>query len=590
MKKDKNYYLLEIVKPYKYIYLLIVFFTFLNGFLASFNIVAIFPLLQSILPGSLSDKQFSLFQVQNLVNVIPIKDPVLACSIFLFVVTILAFVSSLFLEYLIGRGSSSIGYTLKDSLFKKYAALDYQFFIEHKHGELFYYLFSAPQSTMSLFTLFPQFASEVIHILFLLGLLFTINVKFTTFLLCLVLLFIAIINGIARHVSYSIGKIRKQFGIEQQVITNEFINGIKHIALYLAKPRWIAQFDKANIGLRRAYLKEVVWISIPKNVLELLMYLSIVVVAFLARYKVVSITYLAGAAVYIAASVRLFPHIANVGRIRMTIMRLLPDAEATHEITSYQEGKSDKETTPFFSLKNSIVFKDVHFSYKDRPSLLKGVSFTIDAMKTTAVVGVSGSGKTTIINLLLKLLKPTKGEILVDGVSLEEYTTESWLRNITLVSQDPFIFNSTIKDNITFYNERYSMEDIIKAARISYADEFIEKFPDKYETVVGEKGMKLSTGQQQRIAIARAIVREPKILIFDEATNALDSISEEMIQKAMNGISSTRTVIVIAHRLSTLKDADKIIVIKDGVKVEEGLHDRLIQVKGHYQNMYYANL
>jgi len=589
MKAKKSNYLYEIVKSHRSIYISIIIFSFLAGSLASFNIVAIYPLLNFIMPEYSSQNQQPLLTlVESTAKLIPIENPVVSAAAFLFVVTILSLMVSLFLAYLIGRGASSVGYNLKDRLFKRYAASGYQFFAEHKQGEILYYLFSAPQNTMALFMLLPQLAGECIHILFLVGLLFAINLKFTIFVIGFIALFNGLITAIARMVLYTLGKKRRTFAIKQQVITNEFINGVKHILIYLAKPRWIADFDRANRKLRSTYLKETMWLSVPKGIIELSMYLFIIVVVLLAQGGALAIKDLAGIALYLMACVRLLPHVTNVGRMRMKAMRLLPDAEAVSEVITSRIEKPADGTKKISCLRSPIRFENIHFAYKDRPPLLKGLSFEIEPMKTTAIVGTSGSGKTTLINLFLKLLTPSRGEILVEGANLRDYITESWLTQIGFVSQEPFIFHSTIKNNITFGHDGYSMEEITRAAKIAYADEFINNFPDKYETLVGEKGMKLSTGQQQRIAIARAVIRNPNILIFDEATNALDNISEAMLQNAIDYISKTKTVIVIAHRLSTIRNADKIVVIRDGVNVEEGDHDSLICAKSHYWDMYSA--
>ncbi|MDO8748008.1 MAG: ABC transporter ATP-binding protein [Candidatus Omnitrophota bacterium] len=585
-KGFKFYHLFAIIKPYTHIYLWIIFFTFLSGFLASLNIVAISPLLNFVLPGSAQGGNLLFLKVQSLTGLIPVKDSLFAATIFLLLITISAIFSALFLEYLIAFGSSRVAYHLKDSLFRKYASLDFQFFIEHKHGEIFYYLFSAPQSIMTLLTTLPQLIGEVIHILFLIGVLFFINYKLTVFIICFIVIFNMLITIVARKISYTLGQRRKTLSLKQQVITNEFLNGIKHIIVHLAKPRWIDNFDKTNKCLSDIYLKEAMWLAIPKNTIDLSMYLFVIAIALLSANRIVYIKNLADTAIFLAACVRLLPRIANVGRMRMTVMRLLPDAEAVQDISALQENRVSPGTKNFSTLKASIEFKDVHFSYKDRPPFLKGLNFTIEALKTTAIVGKSGSGKTTIVNLLLKLIKPGQGEILVDGVSLNEYTSESWLRQISFVSQEPFLFHADIKDNITFGDKGYSMREVVRAAEIAHADEFIETLPDRYETIVGEKGMKLSAGQQQRIAIARAILRNPAILIFDEATNSLDNISEEMIQKAMREISGTKTVIIVAHRLSSIRDADNILVIKDGFKIEEGTHSELAKSGQYYYRLY----
>jgi len=285
----------------------------------------------------------------------------------------------------------------------------------------------------------------------------------------------------------------------------------------------------------------------------------------------------------------MLPSINNLGRRRMEMAGALPDSEKVLGLLRAKDAKPRPTgSKEFLSLKNSIVFNNVYFSYNERKVLLKGINLAFQKNKTTAIVGDSGCGKTTLINLLLGLFQPTSGKIEFDQVDFNEYNLASWRSKIGFVSQDTFIFHSTIKDNITFGSQDFSMEDITRAAKLANAHDFIMEFPDGYDTIVGERGLKLSGGQQQRIAIAKAILKNPEIIILDEATSALDNISEKSVQNAINTIAKDRTVIVVAHRLSTIQNADKIVFLKDGVIVEEGFHDELIRKDGFYNNMYEA--
>jgi len=270
----------------------------------------------------------------------------------------------------------------------------------------------------------------------------------------------------------------------------------------------------------------------------------------------------------------------------MQIMGALPNCEAVYSIRSDKITHIKDGEKELSSFKSDIKFDDVTFTYKRRSKILQDISITFEKGKTTAIVGRSGVGKTTIINLLLRLFEPDEGEIKIDGLNLKEYKMLSWLNKIGFVGQDTFIFNDTIRNNITFRSENYSDEEAIKAAKYADAHSFITELPNGYNTLVGDKGVRLSGGQRQRIAVARAMIREPEILIFDEATNALDNISEAAVQKAIDEISKDHTVIVVAHRLSTIGNADKIIVLVDGRALEEGTHKELMENRGAYWELY----
>jgi ABC-type multidrug transport system fused ATPase/permease subunit len=241
----------------------------------------------------------------------------------------------------------------------------------------------------------------------------------------------------------------------------------------------------------------------------------------------------------------------------------------------------------FSGLQREIEFRGVTFVYHGAPKIvLRGVSFSIPAGKTTAIIGESGAGKSTIANLLLRFYDPQHGAILLDGEPLPDFKLESYHRKIGVVSQDTFLFSNTVKFNIAFSAiATPADEQIIAAAKKAGAHEFIMELPNGYDTFVGDRGVKLSGGQRQRISIARAILRDPEILILDEATSALDAKTERRIHQAILELSQGRTVIIIAHRLSTIKNADQIIVLKNGQVAEIGDRDELLERGGEYYQL-----
>lgn len=249
--------------------------------------------------------------------------------------------------------------------------------------------------------------------------------------------------------------------------------------------------------------------------------------------------------------------------------------------------KDPKRPVKLADAKGEIEFRNVGFVYpKNRQKVLGDINLVIPGGKTVAFVGRSGAGKTTIIKLLLRFYDPSRGKIIIDGVDIKKLKKTDLRSLVAVVPQEPVLFNNTIKYNLSYGKDNASMAELIEAAAKANILEFIEKLPMSWETQVGERGIKLSGGQKQRLAIARALLTEPKVLIFDEATSNLDSESEKTIQQALKNVAKTRTVVIVAHRFSTVRDADKIVVLAGGTVVESGKHEELVAQKGVYQKLW----
>jgi ABC-type multidrug transport system fused ATPase/permease subunit len=265
----------------------------------------------------------------------------------------------------------------------------------------------------------------------------------------------------------------------------------------------------------------------------------------------------------------------------------LAGLERTQEILAERpEDQDPKRTVTLRDIHGTLEFEHLSFSYDGSRTVLQDVSFRAEPGTVTALVCSSGSGKSTIIGLISAFYVPTEGVVLVDGIDLSTVRLDSYRTRLGVVLQESFLFDGTIRENVAFSRPEASEEEILRACRIARVDEFAESFPDKYDTVVGERGVKLSGGQRQRISIARAILAEPRILILDEATSSLDSESEAMIQQGLSYLMQGRTTFVIAHRLSTIRRADQILVVEHGEIVERGTHEQLYAMQGRYFDLY----
>lgn len=279
---------------------------------------------------------------------------------------------------------------------------------------------------------------------------------------------------------------------------------------------------------------------------------------------------------FVTALLMAYDPARRLARLQVSLERAVVNARMIYEILDLKPRQADRaDAAPLAIADATITFRNVRFGYSETETILKGLSFTAEGGKTTALVGPSGAGKSTVISLIPRFYDPVEGEILIDGQDITHVTKQSLRNGIAYVSQQPYLFEGTIRDNIRYGRPDASDAEIEEAARHAYAHDFILAQPLGYDTPVGENGVTLSGGQRQRLSIARALVRNAPILLLDEATSALDTESEQAVQKALDEAMSGRTVVVIAHRLSTVVRADKIIVMQDGAVVEEGTHAAL---------------
>jgi ATP-binding cassette subfamily B protein len=288
-----------------------------------------------------------------------------------------------------------------------------------------------------------------------------------------------------------------------------------------------------------------------------------------------------------AMLLQLYQPLNFMGMVYREIKQAIIDIDQMFDVLDQEPEIADHPgAKPLHISNGEVVFENVQFSYTPQRKILDGISFTVPAGKTVAVVGASGGGKSTLSRLLFRFYEPQSGRILIDGQNISEVKQTSLRAAIGMVPQDTVLFNDTILYNIRYGRWDASPEEIEEAAKFAQIDKFIKSLPDGYETSVGERGLKLSGGEKQRVAIARTILKAPPILVLDEATSALDSFTEREIQNALDTISKGRTTMVIAHRLSTIINADEILVLEKGKIAERGRHHELLEAKGIYANLW----
>ncbi len=400
--------------------------------------------------------------------------------------------------------------------------------------------------------------------------------------------------------SYAFKQLRPLFRdrgeIEAQVTgrLNEGLGGIRIVKAYTAEKREELSFARGAHRLFRNIASTLTGVSATGAFASVIIgAIAVVMIYFGGNAVIANIQNPANGmssgdfAMYIAFTIFMVMPVVDLANIGTQITEAFAGLDRISEVFGMKtETDEDKSKQSLPKVDGTIVFENIYFEYDKDVPVLKGVSFNSDAGTTTALVGSSGSGKSTILSLILNFIQPTKGKISIDGRDLQNVKLQDYRRHLGVVLQDNFLFDGTILSNIRFANPHADFDEIKEVCRVANADEFIEKFPDKYDTVVGERGVKLSGGQKQRIAIARALLANPRILILDEATSSLDSESEALIQEGLNRLRQGRTTFVIAHRLSTIRSADQILVVEAGEILERGTHDELIVMDGRYKQLY----
>ena len=496
------------------------------------------------------------------------------------------------LSYCVGMMGDRMSYSLfveiRQKVLQFYLCQPYRFFLDRKQGQLINDLSKEPgflsQSLKDLITFISAGLSG--------GALLCVLVLISWQGTLVVVVIGGMMWGISQGFKTWVHKIGVEgLGIRRDVMAfpAEVISGIRQVKVFSAEERLKAVFARIGRAEFQNSIKLARATHLIKNLNQLLviavfgfgLYLGIRLGLFTPQTAAVSLL------PFFAVASRATPYLSLVSEFQMKVKaRGASMGVLMPMILEKGTEKPRREEATFNALTRNIAFEDVSFRYHDDQAVLDRVSTTFECGRTTAIVGPSGSGKSTMVDLIIRLFEPLSGRITADGINLRTYDLSTWLNAIGFVSQDTFIFHGTIGENIAFSRPDATFEEVMAAAELANAHGFIESLAEGYDTIVGDRGVKLSGGQRQRIAIARAILRDPQILILDEATSALDTVSERQVQKAIERVSQNRTVIVVAHRLSTIRNADKIVVLDKGQVVEEGTHGELMDREGLYWQLY----
>lgn len=502
--------------------------------------------------------------------------------------TLVSAVTGYLLSQVVSVAAQQAIATLREDVQAHLVRLPVRFFDSTKSGVLISRVMNDPEGIRNLVgTGVIQLVGGLLTALVALGVLFWLNWKLTSG----IGVFLALFGGV---LAYAFRKLRPLFR-ERGAITAdvtgrlaETIGGIRIVKVYTAEAR---EREVFRGGVQRLF----------QNIASTITGTSAAGAMGTAVVGVIGalLIYFGGSSV-IAGRMTLGDLVMFAVFIGMVTLPLIQIANIGTQITDAfagldrirelrdmaTEDQEDLSKAPVPPIRGDVSFDNVWFEYEKDIPVIKGVSFDAPAGTTTALVGSSGSGKSTMISLVMAFAHPQQGRILIDGTDLATLKLHDYRRQLGVVMQDNFLFDGTVRDNIAFTRPEATEEQVLEVSRIANVDDFVQSFPDKYDTIVGERGVKLSGGQRQRVAIARAILANPRVLILDEATSSLDSESEQMIQEGLRRLRAGRTTFVIAHRLSTITSADQILVLEHGEIVERGTHKELLAHSGRYRDLY----
>lgn len=497
--------------------------------------------------------------------------------------TILSGIANSILLKIESKLTRAIGF----NTYKKALNLPAVAFEEMSSGEIINRITSDADSLSFTFGKMINMISSIVTALVIL-----IYVFFNSWIVGLILIsFLVVLYFIIKKYNPLLKDAHKERKASQDVFTslaNESIRGIREIKTLGIKDHLITNAKRNIEDLFKLSKKEInlqtrfgIIVDFLKTTLEVGTFIVCIVLLY---YKQITLTFFIAMTYYIY---RYMWFIECLNDFTQTYQKISVSLDRVNEILENKKyndvvfGKTNLE-----NIKGEIEFKNVTFAYPNEESVLKDFNLVIEPNKKIAIVGASGQGKSTLFNLITRLFDANKGEITIDGVNILDISEECLRKNISIIRQDPFIFNRTIMENFKIVDENIKLKEVKACIKEAYLDEYIESLPKKYDTVLGEGGVNLSGGQKQRLAIARTLAKKSKIILFDEATSALDNNSQEFIKKSIDNLVKDHTVVIVAHRLSTIIDADIIYVIDDGKVIASGTHKTLLKSCDYYKNLY----
>jgi len=490
--------------------------------------------------------------------------------------------------YLLPHGVNQAVRDMRDDIFRHLQFLPLRTIERYRTGDLMVRITNDTDNIGNVLGLgLINFLNDIIVLIGGLALMIYMDWQMTMLILLLSPLVAFAVYRFGQYVEYAVKRNQQQVSRIYSTI-EESINGIRIIKSFVREKLEIERFKKQNQELFNVIMKVIQFKVTQVPVVEFLGALGIAVAVWYGGYQVIKGRFTIGDIfAFWGYMVMATNPLNRISQTYSTIRGSIVSAGRIFELLDLEREESDcGEAVEMPLVQGRICYENVSFHYTPETPVLKNLSFRIDAGQVLAIVGLSGGGKTTAVNLLARFYEPTGGAIYVDDMDISKVKLNSLRNQMAVVPQETMLFSGTIRENICFGKVDATDDEVEQASAAAYAHDFISQFSDGYETSVGERGISLSGGQRQRIALARAILKNPRILILDEATSSVDALSEELIQKGLESLLKGRTTIIIAHRISTIRKAHKILVIDRGQVAESGTHEELLRQKGLYASLY----
>ena len=515
-------------------------------------------------------------------------DGAIVIPLFLIAISVLRGIGYLVGSYGLAYVSNFLVHALRTDILSKYLHLPSDFFNRSMSGHLVSVVtFNVQQVTEAGTRAIKTLLQQGSLVLGLMGYLFYINWKLTLFFIAVMPFIAFLVSAVSKRFRIISKRIQSAMG-DVTHVTQEVVNGYQEVRMFGGAKVEQARMDLASHNNRRQNMKMAFTEGLSNPLVMMIVSLAFAAItAFMLSPSILSSMTAGSFITFLVASGMLVKPIRQLTEINSAIQRGIAAAQSIFEVLD-ADSEIDAGSIEVRSAKGQFEFCDLSFSYQGSDKqVLSDINFTVDAGQTVALVGSSGSGKSSLVNLIPRFYNLEQGSILLDGNNINEYSLSSLRQQIAIVSQKVTLFNGSIFSNIAYGDLAGKSADQVKAAaKMANADKFIDGLPDGYDTLIGDDGVMLSGGQRQRIAIARAILKDAPILILDEATSALDTDSERYIQAALDGLIKDRTTFVIAHRLSTVEKADRILVMESGRIIEQGSHSELLATGGRYAQLY----